>query len=104
MGNNQPGEIGKITESVIDALGLSAEPGTPIYIGQSNIDHMMSRHPEDCAKYGSHIRSIIDESDYVGLNSGDGSIEYIKDFKADNDYVKVAARVSLSGKYFARRM
>ena len=104
MCNNQPGIIGEISEAVISTLGLSIEPGTPIYIGQSNIDHMISRHPEDYARYGSHIRGIIGEPDYVGINPGDGSIEYTKDFKQDNDYVKVAVRVSRSGKYFARSL
>ena len=50
MDKAKPGKVGEITESVIEALGLSIEPGTPIFIGQSNIDHMMSRHPDDFAK------------------------------------------------------
>ena len=78
MSNNQPGKIKEITKAVIDALGLSIESGTPIYIGQSNINHMMNRHPADYAKHGCYIRNIISEPDYVGIHPGDGSIEYTK--------------------------
>ena len=104
MINTQLGKVGEITEAVIKALGLSIEPGTSVYIGQSNIEHMLSRHPEDYVKYGIYIRDIINTPDYVGINPGDGSIEYIKDFPLDNDYVKVAVRVSQSGKYFTRSL
>jgi len=56
------------------------------------------------AKYGIHIRNIINTPDYIGINPGDSSIEYIKDFTIDNEYVKVAVRVSQSGKYFTRSL
>jgi len=97
-------KIGEITAAVINLLGLSVAAGTPIFIGQSNIDHMINRHPADYEKYGSYIRDIISTPDYVGINPRDGSIEYIKDFFVDDDYVKVAVRVSLSGTYFARSL
>ena len=101
---NNLGKVGEITEDVIKALGLSVLPGTPIYLGKSNIEHMSKRHPNDYAKYGSHISDIISKPDYVGINPGDGSIEYTKDFPIDGEYVKVAVRVSLRGKYFARSL
>ena len=104
MSSKQLGKVGEITEAVIKLLGLSIEPGTPIYIGKSNIEHMLSRHPDDYVKYGSYIRDIIGKPDYVGINPSDNSIEYTKDFTVDNEYVKVAVRVSLSGTYFARSL
>ena len=36
------------------------------------------------------------------LNAKDGSIEYIKEYRIDDEYVKVAVRVSDNDKYFAR--
>jgi len=104
MSRVQLGKIGEITEEVISLLGLSIEPNTPIYIGQSNIEHIQSRHPDDYAKYGCQIDNIINNPDYVGINPHDDSIEYIKDFIVDKEYVKVAVRISLSGKYFARSL
>jgi len=104
MSKTNEGKVGVITQEVIDLLGLPIAPGTPIYMGQSNIEHMISRHPDEYAKYGGYIRDIVNAPDYVGINPGDGSIEYIKDFTVDNEYVKVAVRVSLGGKYFARSL
>ena len=104
MGNDSFFKIGVISETVIELLGLPIEPGTPIYLGQSNITHMQSRHPEDYERYGSCIGEIISSPDYVGINPSDGSIEYIKDFRVDNEYVKVAVRVSQRGTYFARSL
>ena len=63
---------------------------------------MKNQHPDDYAKYGSQIPNIINFPDYVGINPSDNSIEYMKDFAVDNEYVKVAVRVSQSGKYFIR--
>lgn len=40
--------------------------------------------------------------DYVGLNTKDESIEYVKEYKVDDEYVKVAVRVSGNRNYFAR--
>lgn len=98
----QLGKVGEITQAVVETLGLSIKPGTPIFIGKTNIEHMQKRHPEDYAKYGRHIQDIIANPDYVGISPGDNSIEYTKEFPMDNEYVKVAVRVSLGGKYFAR--
>jgi hypothetical protein len=98
------GAIGKIKKDIIDALGLSVSPGTPILIGQSNITHMMNSHPIDYALFSPYIREILDKPDYVGINPGDNSIEYVKDFSIAGVYVKVAVRVAHSGNYYARSL
>jgi hypothetical protein len=100
----QLGKVGEITQAVIEALGLSAAPGTPIFIGLSNVSHMMNKHPEEYVKYGAYIHDIVGTPDYVGLNPGDGSIEYVKEYQIYGDFVKVAVRVSRSGTYFARSL
>lgn len=96
--------IGSITEDVIQLLGLSVPAGTPIHVGQSNLAHMQQKHAADYAKYGYDIQSILAAPDYVGLNPKDGSIEYVKEYLQDGEWVKVAVRVSVSGRYYARSL
>jgi hypothetical protein len=98
------GKVGVITAEVIEALGLSISPNTPIYIGKTNIDHMLTSHPDDYVKYGSFIGDIVSTPDYVGLNPKDCSIEYVKEFQIDEEFVKVAVRVSTNEFYFARSL
>ena len=95
-------EVGVISQRIIDLLKLDIVAGTPIYIGESNISHMLQSHPEDYQKYREQIPSIIEQPDYVGLNPSDNSLEYVKLFIIDNESVKVAVRVSHGGKLYAR--
>lgn len=97
-------QIGVINESVINKLGLTCQIDTPIFIGDSNIEHMQNTHEYEYEVYGSEIDVIISQPDYIGLNK-DGSIEYVKDYlTANNEYVKLAVRVTGSGQYFARTL
>lgn len=97
-------EVAVITDEVIKVLSLSCPVNTPIYIGESNIKHMKNKHSDDYQKYSPYIETILTSPHYVGINHKDGSIEYVREFEIDNEYVKVAVRVSLSGKYFARSL
>ena len=47
-------------------------------------------------------RDIIANPDYVGINSKDNSIEYVKEYIVDNEYVKVAVRISSGNRLYAR--
>ena len=71
-------------------------------LGESNIAHMVSRHPGDYALYGEYIPLILSMPDYVALNTKDESIEYVKEVQMDDVYVKVAVGVSERGQLFAR--
>ena len=95
-------QVGKISQRTIDLLYLDIEPGTPIYLGKSNILHMSRTHPQDYKTYGKHILDILANPDYVGLNPKDDSIEYVKIFEMTNEFVKVAVRVSHAGVCYAR--
>ena len=99
-----PPEVGKITAHIASLLGLTIPGELPIYLGKSNITHMMNSHPNEFRKYGNAIPLILSQPDYVGLNPSDDSIEYVKEFAVDNDFVKVAVRVSRSGNYYARSL
>lgn len=65
---------------------------------------MKTRHPADFVTYGDKIPEIISSPDYIGLHKSNGSIEYVKEYKINNDFVKVAVRVSGGGKLFARSL
>ena len=97
-------QIGTFSSEIIELLDLNIPIGTPIYIADSNIEHMKSSHPEDFKKYGCDIGQIITHPDYVGKNVKDNSIEFTKEYKLNNDFVKVAVRVSLQNIYYARSM
>jgi hypothetical protein len=98
-------QVGKISQRVIDLLGLNITAGTPIYLSTSNIEHMINSHPQDFEDYGMDLENILKYPDYVGINPSDGSIEYVKLFQVKNkEYIKVAVRVSAGGNYFARSL
>ena len=104
MKENSLGKVGEITADVINKLNLPILPGTPIYIGRTNVEHMMKKHPEEYIKYAASLHEILSVPDYVGINPRDGSIEYVKDFFINDEYIKVAVRVANSGEYFARSL
>ena len=97
-------KIGCFSADVIHTLGLNIPIGTPIYISESNIEHMKTSHPEDFQKYGCDIENIIAYPDYVGRNHKDNSIEFTKEYCIDSNFVKVAVRVSSQNIYYARSM
>lgn len=98
-----PRQVGRIKENIINLLNLNCPINTPILLGQSNIEHMKKLHSYDYDIYSDELINILDNPDYVGLMK-DGSIEYVKEFKTDNDFVKVSVRIALSGNYFARTL
>ena len=61
-------QVGQFSSHIINLLELDIEVGTPIYISDTNIEHMKSSHPNDFIKYGNDIEHIISTPDYVGKN------------------------------------
>ena len=97
-------KIGKVTRKVIELLNLDIDDELPIIIGEKNIEHMKRQHPEDYEKYGKDISEIINNPTYVARNPNQGSIEYIKEYKIDNELVLVAVRISNKGTMFAKTL
>lgn len=97
-------QIGKITKKVIDTLNLDIEEDTPIFISETNIEHIKLRHPEDYNKYFKQITNIIENPTYVAKHPNKSSIEYIKKYILDNNYVLVAVRITKNDVNFARTM
>ena len=97
-------QIGKVNKKVIQLLGLKYDEELPIILGKTNIDHMKRQHPNDYKKYGKDIKNIINNPTYVAKNPNQGSIEYIKEYKIDNEFVLVAVRISSNGTMFAKTL
>lgn len=95
-------QVGVLCQRVIDLLGLSMTEGQSILLGESNIAHMVSRHPAALPSMGNIFPLILAAPDYVALNAKDGSIEYVKEVQVNSVFVKVAVRVSARGQLFAR--
>lgn len=70
-------KIGVFSARIVEILELDIPAGTPIYIADSNIEHMKTSHPDDFAQYGSELSNIIANPDYVGKNAKDDSIEIL---------------------------
>lgn len=97
-------QVGKLNSDVITALQLNITPDTPIYIGDSNENHIKKRHPFEYDKYYDKIPDIISHPDYIGLNPKDQSIQYVKEFKVDSEYIRVAIRISNNNKCFVKTL
>lgn len=97
--------IGYFSQAVLDVLHLgNIAVGTPIYIGEPNIEHIKNRHPYEYDKYFSDIRNIIAEPDYVGVNPKDGSVCFVREYMIASEFVRVAVRVTANGTYFAKSL
>ena len=78
------------------AFGLSVAPGTPIFIGQTNIDHMKASHPADFEKYFSCLEEILANPDWVIPDPEGGGIQFVRQI---DTRVIVAVRASGSGAF-----
>ena len=96
--------IGKINWRVIKLLNLDYKEEIPIVLGDSNIIHMKNKHYDDYKKYGADMEKIISNPTYVAKNPKQDSIEYIKEYKINNEFVLVAVRISNNGNMFARTL
>lgn len=97
-------QIGKITTKISKILDLGYKEELPIFIGEANIKHMKEEHPEDYKKYEKDIEDIIKKPTYLARNEKKKSIEFIKEYKIDNDFVLIAVIVSNNNVHFARTM
>lgn len=97
-------KVGVIKKEIINILKLDISPGTPIYIGKTNIEHIKSRHPAEFDLYFSRMEEILDNPDYVGKNEKNDSIDYVKIYRLGSEYLQVSVRVASSGSCFVRTM
>lgn len=97
-------QVGIVNKEVIKLLNLKYKEELPIILGDTNIEHMKRQHKEDYEKYGEHISDIISNPTYIAKNPNKGSIEYIKEYKVNNEFVLVAVRISNKGTMFAKTL
>jgi hypothetical protein len=96
--------VGYITREIIDILNLNVKTNTPIYIGDSNIEHIKNRHRYEFDKYFNDIEYILNSPDYIGLNPKDGSILYVKLYEINGEYIRIAVKITSSGTCFAKTL
>jgi len=96
--------IGYISQQVIELLGLNLEPNTPVYIGESNIEHIKNRHPYEYEKYFQDIGDIITFPDYVGINPKDKLVLFVRLYEFNGEYIRVAVKHTTNGKCFAKTL
>lgn len=95
--------VGEVTDRVVSLLGITPAEDRKIYLGRTNIIHMKADHPDAFEKYGHEISSILSSPDYIRLSTNN-SIEYVKEFLLNGEYVKVAVRLSGGSRYYARTL
>jgi len=96
--------IGFISKPIVDLLKLDIEPATPVYIGETNIEHIKNRHPYEYEKYFSDIGLIINSPDYVGISPKDASILFVKLYEIQGEFIRVAVKITSNGKCFAKTL
>lgn len=96
--------VGYISQAVIKTLNLELNPNTPVFIGKSNIEHIKNRHPYEFDKFYRDIGLIINSPDYVGLNPKDDSILFVKLYRVNGEYIRVAVRIASNSKCFAKTL
>jgi len=94
-------KIGEFSSEVISLLNLNIPVGTGIFIGETNIAHMLKTHPYEFHLFFDQLSYIISNADFVRLRVNDNSIEFIKEF---GKYIKLAVRIAGDGKYYARSL
>ncbi|MGN0169187.1 MAG: PBECR2 nuclease fold domain-containing protein [Lachnospiraceae bacterium] len=104
MARNNAKQIGKLDQKVIDLLKLELKGGTPIWIGQSNIEHIKNRHPYEYDKYFGKIENILEEPDYIGINPKDRSISFVKEYRVDVEFIRVAVKVTTNKTCYAKTL
>lgn len=96
--------IAHISQEVVDILELDIAPNTPVFIGETNLEHIKSRHPYEYDKYLPDIGNIINLPDYVGLSRKDNSILFVKLYEINGEYIRVAVRITSGGKCYAKTL
>lgn len=100
---NKPYPIGRLTQSVINTLGLSL-PETDIVVWGDRIQYI-EKHKKDFKteeEFKQHVEAmpeIINSPDYVGLHPKGDSIQYIK--KID-EWMLVGVRIKVKGNLVVR--
>lgn len=97
-------KLGVVGKDIVEKFNLTISPDTPIFIGLNNRIHMENNHSEVYRKYSECMSEIISSPDFVGVNPHDNSLEYYKNYGNEIIHIKLAARPTNNGVFFARSM
>lgn len=97
-------KLGVVGKDIVNKFNLTISPDTPIFIGLNNRIHMENKHGEIYRQYSDCMSDVISSPDYVGINPHDNSLEYYKDYDGNIIHIKLAARPTKKGVFFARSM
>ncbi len=97
-------KVGEFTSNIINQLQLNIPIGTPILIGDSNENHIKSRHPYEYEQYFNRLSDIIANPDYIGLSPKNNSVQFVKEFIINSEYIRVAVKVTTSKTSFVKTM
>lgn len=97
-------KVGEFTQNIIDQLQLNIAAGTPIFIGERNTEHIKNRHPYEYDKYYNRIPEIVSNPDYIGLSPKDYSIQFVKEFFVNSEYIRVAVRINQHNRCFVKTL
>lgn len=97
-------KVGEFTEKIINQLQLNIPIGTPILIGERNEVHIKSRHPYEYDKYYDRIPDIIAKPDYIGISPKDGSIQFVKEFCINSEYIRIAVKITKNTKCYVKTL
>lgn len=97
-------KVGEFTEKIINQLKLNIPIGTPILVGNSNENHIKARHLYEYEQYYDRLPDIIAHPDYIGLSPKDNSVQFVKNFIVNSEYIRVAVKVTHNGKSFVKTM
>ena len=97
-------KLGVVGSDIVNKFNLTISPDTPIFVGLNNRIHMENKHGEIYRQYSDCMSDVINSPDYVGVNPHDNSLEYYKDYDGNIIHIKLAARPTKNGVFFARSM
>ena len=87
--------IGTLSDKIINILNLSYITDKNIYIGETNIEHMKTSHPDDYSKYKDKIPEILKNPDYIGKNVPTSTNEFISVLLPETDGCMSVKRFNL---------
>lgn len=103
--SNETRQAGTMSQRAIDLLNRNdVDPGTPILVGNTNIEHMKKQHPSDYEKYGDYLDDILASPTYVANHPSNDSVQYIKVFEECDEHILIAIRITQKGNLFARTL
>lgn len=96
--------VGFLRQEIIDGLKIDTNVNTPIYLGDTNMEHIKRKHPYEYECYFRYIEDIISNPDYYGINPKDKNIMLIKIFETSENKIRVGIKLANDGKLYMKTL